>query len=579
MQTYIEKASWKNNSISEKSEGIIGGELTTEVSNQKDSLIQQTGEKNLTAYFSHAPLKEILDMPSLPTENRTKEQMVQHLEYAKIVIGRSLNEKDKEIAVTTGQLESKVFPKIQHLFKTAPIKLINVGTPEMYVDVRINPRAKILAGTSANNFILSEPDPGKLGLQNQKVEFKTGNLTVNGVTQEAGISMKASMLGPNHPQGEGPRASALGGIMGQLPTNPSTINDGNKRYIRGHLLNDNVGGPGTAVNLFPITHNANMKHESEVESKVKDWVNNEHYWVYYEVVVDSPTVNTTAGNVNYVNCNFVCEAYPLAADGITAAKKHLKKTIASTYNVDPTVGGSLNNITAFKAAMDPNAKNYTIELSFRKKKHGGVGAKELDDDLFEAFDDAYESIGAEKFAKIGALLGPKLANAAGVSPQHYSVELSGLVSSTLNPDAMSLQTWNFLIQKCNDNKAELIQILNTKDATSEISKLANPAPKSGKELVLDLSEKSAKDILKWINNLAKLESPIPNLKNAKIKSSVIFELINTEIKFSKSIMKKLFITEDMTSEDILRSFGISKEMIKLANKEAKSPSKHADDDM
>ena len=45
-------------------------------------------------------------------------------------------------------------------------------------------------------------------------------------------------------------------------------------YVRGHLINHNVHGPGnTWKNLTPITQDANRKHEQEVESKVKQAVN------------------------------------------------------------------------------------------------------------------------------------------------------------------------------------------------------------------------------------------------------------------------------------------------------------------
>ncbi len=44
-------------------------------------------------------------------------------------------------------------------------------------------------------------------------------------------------------------------------------------YIRGHLLNDNVGGPGnTWANLTPLTRSANSNHESSFEKPVKDAV-------------------------------------------------------------------------------------------------------------------------------------------------------------------------------------------------------------------------------------------------------------------------------------------------------------------
>ncbi|UTW67003.1 DUF4157 domain-containing protein [bacterium SCSIO 12643] len=40
-------------------------------------------------------------------------------------------------------------------------------------------------------------------------------------------------------------------------------------FIRGHLLNDNLGGLGIPANIYPITSNANSQHSKEVEEPVK----------------------------------------------------------------------------------------------------------------------------------------------------------------------------------------------------------------------------------------------------------------------------------------------------------------------
>lgn len=40
-------------------------------------------------------------------------------------------------------------------------------------------------------------------------------------------------------------------------------------FIRGHLLNDNLGGVGEVYNLFPITSSANGEHKITAEGKLK----------------------------------------------------------------------------------------------------------------------------------------------------------------------------------------------------------------------------------------------------------------------------------------------------------------------
>lgn len=45
-----------------------------------------------------------------------------------------------------------------------------------------------------------------------------------------------------------------------------------RAWIKGHLLNDNLGGPGFSKNLTPMTDKANAEYESAFEAKVKDYL-------------------------------------------------------------------------------------------------------------------------------------------------------------------------------------------------------------------------------------------------------------------------------------------------------------------
>ncbi|MCP4289272.1 MAG: hypothetical protein GY792_33435, partial [Gammaproteobacteria bacterium] len=52
---------------------------------------------------------------------------------------------------------------------------------------------------------------------------------------------------------------------------------GGSYYVRGHLLNHNLGGPGnTWANLTPLTQKANQDHHADFESRVKRAVNEEY---------------------------------------------------------------------------------------------------------------------------------------------------------------------------------------------------------------------------------------------------------------------------------------------------------------
>jgi len=104
---------------------------------------------------------------------------------------------------------------------------------------------------------------------------------VNWTTEgEDGKSMKAEPLSLNP-----------GGLQGSQPHEESALwkkvsvrnNDKTTIYVRGHLLNHHVHGPGSKNNLTPITGALNNKMEREVESVVKNKVLGEKKVVSYEV--------------------------------------------------------------------------------------------------------------------------------------------------------------------------------------------------------------------------------------------------------------------------------------------------------
>ena len=107
------------------------------------------------------------------------------------------------------------------------------------------------------------------------------------VNDTVGVRMVASVLTPLHPKGSGPKDSALKSIFTHLETQGAT---GAHGYIKGHLLNDNLGGPGVAENLYPISQQANAEHSAKIETKAKSVVNDEHFWVHYEVSVGNEKI-------------------------------------------------------------------------------------------------------------------------------------------------------------------------------------------------------------------------------------------------------------------------------------------------
>ncbi len=70
-----------------------------------------------------------------------------------------------------------------------------------------------------------------------------------------------------------PTARGSGPGQGEC-TSVNTLNRAprfqNIRWIKGHLLNENLGGPGISANLTPLTHIANKDHLNRFEKKAKD---------------------------------------------------------------------------------------------------------------------------------------------------------------------------------------------------------------------------------------------------------------------------------------------------------------------
>jgi|GEM_PF-2832508 len=251
------------------------------------------------------------------------------------------------------------FPQLKKDFGLTHIGWTGLGTPAAALDIQINPAAQIDIHTL-------ELNPGDLShstMLAQQVDFTTGALGGDTV----GMRMVATRLGPNHPQGGPPQGAALRTIMGQLPTDPTLPNT--DKFIKGHLLNDNLGGPGTAANLFPITAEANKQHEQYVESWAKEWVNEKGFWVYYEVEIQNITEDllpTTPLNNRYVNADIVTTLAKLDAAGNRTSGA--TNTIESRFGGGsaPTSGTVAADMGAGAAAKDPAFDANKVEWSTTK---------------------------------------------------------------------------------------------------------------------------------------------------------------------------------------------------------------------
>jgi hypothetical protein len=165
------------------------------------------------------------------------------------------------------------------------------------------------------------------GTKETKITRKIGSLAGDAV----GLEMQADWLGSNAPPGTPPQTNAHVNLMNLLVTDPYQKSP--DKYIRGHLLNEHLGGLGEGNNMFPITGNANSKHLHSTESKIKGWVKKPKRWVLYEVKVQGVSSKLDAGPKspdNYVNCQFVCHA--ILKDAAGKKDEEFASTISSTFN-------------------------------------------------------------------------------------------------------------------------------------------------------------------------------------------------------------------------------------------------------
>lgn len=133
----------------------------------------------------------------------------------------------------------------------------------------------------------------QIKLLNGKSSTPASVITFGSVNSLGGATnAEASILSKEHPPGSAPRDYAP--IWENLADLGSGLNKKVRKdwYVQGHLLNENLGGPGMRFNLTPITKQANNDHKAEVETGIKKKVNNEGLVLYY-VVTPKPAWGTS----------------------------------------------------------------------------------------------------------------------------------------------------------------------------------------------------------------------------------------------------------------------------------------------
>lgn len=153
---------------------------------------------------------------------------------------------------------------------------------------KVNYRAATSAVNSEIRVFRNELDALSRILQNATFENDDDALVRTNVAHDAGGDKNTRALPltylSGNTKGSGPGQNPPGWDHAvKLDTKP----DGTSysQWVRGHLLNDNLHGPGTANNLVPITQKMNRDMESQAESPVKAAIKTKGKLYFYKSVV------------------------------------------------------------------------------------------------------------------------------------------------------------------------------------------------------------------------------------------------------------------------------------------------------
>jgi hypothetical protein len=221
--------------------------------------------------------------------------------------------------------------KIKEELGLVSIAMVELGTDNAAVKFQVNPwyTHPISLGKVIYRMIGTHSTPIT------DVTWETDSLAIGGVSSTVGKHMIAKPLAPDHEPGSLSTVDTeQTPMMHRLPNAGNTGVPNDEKYIKGHLLNDHVGGPGESLNLFPITADANSNHLVFVEKFVKAQLN-EQYVISYELRVENVAVKQIPSTTDeYVDADF--NFYWATLDtSLQPINKH-QHTIQSRFNTQGT---------------------------------------------------------------------------------------------------------------------------------------------------------------------------------------------------------------------------------------------------
>ncbi|HMR48216.1 MAG TPA: DNA/RNA non-specific endonuclease [Arachnia sp.] len=327
----------------------------------------------------------MLDEPPVPAA-RTAEQENQDVQAAAKVVGLATAQAQDSDAL------DDYFPRIKERFRLTSIGYEGDIDKGFGVVIKINPVTELsleepLAGTGW---------PANAKLATRVLPPKTS--TIAGHT--VGVGYTVAPLGPDHGAGTPPKDQQA--LLDLLPTAGTGEGAGQVSYVRGHLLNDNLGGPGVASNLFPITQAANSQHLASIESDVKKWVNERKLWVRYDVEIVNPKDKVKQGRApskNSVDATIVATAWVLNTDLSKNAAYARQVKVTSHFDApsttDPDVPPEQGSLAAV-AAMEARPEDDALQINLST---GAAEAPKLTEEMVGDLKKAITAMGREEVSK------------------------------------------------------------------------------------------------------------------------------------------------------------------------------------
>ncbi|MBX5484909.1 MAG: DUF4157 domain-containing protein, partial [Myxococcaceae bacterium] len=259
--------------------------------------------------------------PQEPSQAQIHEEQLARGEAAKRDI--------EHLARTVNDTEEMAdyFDLLQFRYDLQWIDFVELGTPRARVVFKINPEFEVLLG-GTHLEMRAQGSDSKPGVPQTKVEWKTSQLTLDGQGDYiVGTYMLANPLSMDHPTGTESKADTDQKWMSLLPSASGSSSDG---YVKGHLLNHDLGGIANQQNLFPITGWANGQHKTYAEQYIKSGINNGYVYAY-RVDIGNITEGVLASGEYYVNADLHFNFARLDATGNVVPKTHHKGTVKSRY--------------------------------------------------------------------------------------------------------------------------------------------------------------------------------------------------------------------------------------------------------